>query len=113
MASPVFTKLLDGIMWNCLAELHQNSFEIRKTLVEINVRPEVKYDSQRVDFHGTQTCCKRTPIQNFMKIRPEPLFPIFRRVSKTAKSYYYHRHRLSVRIEPLGSHWTDFHQILY
>jgi hypothetical protein len=39
---------------------------------------------------------------------------IFRRVRKIAKSdCYLRRVCLSVRIEQLGSHWTDFHEILY
>jgi hypothetical protein len=38
----------------------------------------------------------------------------FRRVRKIAKRDYYLRHvRLSVRMEQLGFHWTDFHEILY
>jgi hypothetical protein len=32
----------------------------------------------------------------------------FRRVRKIAKSDYYLHVRLSVRVEQLGSHWTDF-----
>jgi hypothetical protein len=35
------------------------------------------------------------------------------RVRKIAKGYSYIRHVcLSVRMEQLGSHWTDFHEIL-
>jgi hypothetical protein len=38
----------------------------------------------------------------------------FRHVRKMAKSVYYLRHAsLSVRMEQLGSHWTDFHESLY
>jgi hypothetical protein len=36
------------------------------------------------------------------------------RIRKTAKSHYYHRHVcLSVRIEKLGPHLSDFHKIWY
>ena len=39
---------------------------------------------------------------------------VFRSVRKMAKSRYQLRHVcLSVRMEPFGSHWTDFHEILY
>jgi hypothetical protein len=38
----------------------------------------------------------------------------FRRVRKIAENDYYLRHiPLSVRMEQLGSHWTDFHEIWY
>ena len=38
----------------------------------------------------------------------------FRRVRKIVKSVYWLRHVcLSVRMEYLSSHWTDFHEILY
>ena len=39
---------------------------------------------------------------------------IFRHVCKIAKSDYYLRHVCpSVRMEHLGSHWTDFHETSY
>jgi hypothetical protein len=39
-------------------------------------------------------------------------YPIFRCVRKTAKSDYYLRHVcLSVRIEQLYFHWSDFHEM--
>ena len=39
---------------------------------------------------------------------------IFRRVFKIARSDYTLRNvRLSVRMERIGSHWTDFHEIWY
>jgi hypothetical protein len=42
----------------------------------------------------------------------------FRRVPKIVKSDYYVRHdclsvRLSIGMEQLGSHWTDFKEISY
>jgi hypothetical protein len=45
-----------------------------------------------------------------------PKFAVFRRVRKTAKSDYQLRHVclsvcLSVRMEQLGSRWTDFYEI--
>ena len=37
---------------------------------------------------------------------------IFRRLRQTAKSDYWLRHVcLSVRMEQLGCHWTNFHEI--
>jgi hypothetical protein len=39
---------------------------------------------------------------------------ILRRVRKIAKIDYWHRRVCpSIRIEQLGSHWTDFHELLY
>jgi hypothetical protein len=36
---------------------------------------------------------------------------VFRRVRKIAKSEYLLHVRLSVRMEQLGSHWTDFDEV--
>jgi hypothetical protein len=39
-------------------------------------------------------------------------YPLFGRVRKTAKIDYQLRHvRPSIRMEQLGSHWSDFHDI--
>jgi hypothetical protein len=38
---------------------------------------------------------------------------VFRRVHKIPKCYYLRHVCLSVRIEQLGSQWTDLHEILY
>ena len=41
-------------------------------------------------------------------------YTFFRRVRKIAESDYQPRHVCpSVRLEKLGSHWTDFHEIIY
>jgi hypothetical protein len=49
-----FHENCDGIIWNFLTNLNSNWFEKWTTLVDIHVRPNVKYDFQLVDFHETQ-----------------------------------------------------------
>ena len=62
--------------------------------------------------------CVALVIQHVQRMRrilwPVWLYNIFMRFHKIAKSDKHLRHVCpTVRMEQLGSHWTDFHDILY
>jgi hypothetical protein len=78
----------------------ENHFPVIMSTILDKTVPQCR--QQKLKFHGV------------LGEDVEGLRDYFRRVRKTAKREYQLRHVCpSVRMEQLGSRWTDFHEILY